>query len=146
MNISLEELSQILAVVGISSSREEHILTVVKNLSTSPKVKEEPTFHETHISNGEKSFEPETEQAKEEMRCDLNQEWNQEYHSSIEIWFKVVTRSHHSFILPSLFVSYYFPQLVSHTLICFKLHFPNMSVNKFIILLRMWLNWKYAYT
>ena len=117
MNISLEELTQILAVAGISSSQEKHILKVVKKLPTYLEVKEEPKFHGPHISNGEKSFEPEIKEAKEEMRCDLNQEWNQEYHSSIEIWFKVVTRSHHSFILPLLFVSYYFPQLVSHTLI-----------------------------
>ena len=65
MNISLEELSQILVAVGISSSQEKHILTIFKNLSTSPEVKEEPTFHESHISNEEKSFEPEIKDAKE---------------------------------------------------------------------------------
>ena len=41
MIISLRELTQILATVGISSSQEEHILTAVKNSSTSPEVKEE---------------------------------------------------------------------------------------------------------
>ena len=45
---SFEELSQILAATGIFSSQEEHILTVVKNLSTSPKDIEEPKFHEPH--------------------------------------------------------------------------------------------------
>ena len=39
--ISLEELSKILATTGISSSQEEHILTIVQTLSTSPKNKEE---------------------------------------------------------------------------------------------------------
>jgi hypothetical protein len=48
MIMSLEELSQILAAAGISSSQEEHILTIVKNLSTSPKDIEEPKFHEPH--------------------------------------------------------------------------------------------------
>ena len=45
---SMRELSQILAATGISisSSQEEHILTKVKNLSTSPKIIEEPQSHE----------------------------------------------------------------------------------------------------
>ena len=38
--ISLEELSKILATVGIFSSQEEHILTTVQNLSTFPEKKE----------------------------------------------------------------------------------------------------------
>ena len=48
MIMNLEELSQILATVGISSSQKENILIVVKNLSTSPKDIEEPKFHEPH--------------------------------------------------------------------------------------------------
>jgi hypothetical protein len=45
---SLEELSQILVTAGISTSKEEKILTSVKKLSTSPKDIEEPKFHEPH--------------------------------------------------------------------------------------------------
>jgi hypothetical protein len=47
---SLEELSQILAAVGISisASQEEQILTAVKNLSASPEVIEKQDFHELH--------------------------------------------------------------------------------------------------
>ena len=45
---SLEEFSQILALAGISSSEEERILAVVKNLSTSPKAIDEPEQHEPH--------------------------------------------------------------------------------------------------
>jgi hypothetical protein len=44
--ISLEELSQILAAVGISPSQEEHILAAAKNLSTSPEILEGPKFPE----------------------------------------------------------------------------------------------------
>ena len=44
--ISLEELSQILATVGISSFQEEHILTIVKKFSTSPKILEESRSYE----------------------------------------------------------------------------------------------------
>ena len=43
---SLEELSQILAVAGISSSQEEQILTAIKNLYASSEVIKEPEFHE----------------------------------------------------------------------------------------------------
>ena len=77
MNISLEELSEILAAPGIFSSQEEHILKAVKNLSTSIEVKEEPRVHEPHICNGDQSFKPEIVEDKEEMQCDLNQGGNQ---------------------------------------------------------------------
>jgi hypothetical protein len=53
---SLTELSQILAAVGISASQEEQILTIVKNLSASPKVIEEEEFHELHPQEDLKSF------------------------------------------------------------------------------------------
>ena len=43
---SLEELSQILGLAGISSSQEEHILTIVRILSTSPKDTEELKSYE----------------------------------------------------------------------------------------------------
>jgi hypothetical protein len=39
--IILEELSQILAAVEISSFQEEHILAAAKSLSTSPEILEE---------------------------------------------------------------------------------------------------------
>ena len=43
---NLEELSQILALARISTSQEEWILVVVKNLSASLEVIEEPDIHE----------------------------------------------------------------------------------------------------
>jgi hypothetical protein len=46
VTISLEELSQILETIGISSFQEEHILTIVKNLSTSLKILEESRSYE----------------------------------------------------------------------------------------------------
>ena len=83
---SLEDISQILATVGISSSQEEQILTTIKNLSTYPKVIEESKIHGSHLqddleasthspfqeieemtdlctaSDGEKPIEPEIEE------------------------------------------------------------------------------------
>ena len=44
----LEELSRILALAGISSSQEEQILAVLKNLCTSPEAIDEPEQHEPH--------------------------------------------------------------------------------------------------
>jgi hypothetical protein len=46
VTISLEELSQILATTRIFSFQEEHILTIVKNLSTSPEILEESRSYE----------------------------------------------------------------------------------------------------
>jgi hypothetical protein len=43
---SLRELSQILAIAGISSSQEEHILTIAKNLNTSLEILEESRSYE----------------------------------------------------------------------------------------------------
>ena len=44
MHISAEQLTQILATTGISSSQEEHIFTTIKNLTTPPEENEESTF------------------------------------------------------------------------------------------------------
>ena len=76
-----EELSWILVAAEISSSQEEQILTVVKNLSASPEVIKELEFHEEPkastdhlcqsmeetkdswtIYTGEKFLEPKTEE------------------------------------------------------------------------------------
>ena len=46
MSLSLEQLTQILAKVGISSSLEEEILTAVKSLITPPEVDEELAYKE----------------------------------------------------------------------------------------------------
>ena len=53
VTISLIKLSQILTVAGISisSSQEEHILTEVKNLSTSPEIIEKPQSNDIKIDS-----------------------------------------------------------------------------------------------
>ena len=86
--ISLEELSKIIATIGISSSQEEHILTAIQNLSTSPEKKEEAneeievSLMEEKINNfGEQSSELEIEE--EEMLCDLYEKANKEEYNSI---------------------------------------------------------------
>jgi hypothetical protein len=86
VTISLGELSQILAAVGISSFQEEHILTIVKNLSTSPEILEEPKSHELQnyfpcqnekeskqlwtTSGGEQSLRPDIEEFSTSISTD----------------------------------------------------------------------------
>ena len=97
--ISLEELSKILAIAGISSSQKEHILTAVQNLSTSLENKEEEkedieaSLMEEEIKNfGEQSCEFEIEE--EEMPCDLHEKDNKEEYNSIETWFHITDTSY----------------------------------------------------
>ena len=86
VTISLEELSQILAVAGISSFQEEHILTIVKNLSTSPEILEKSRSYELKndflcqnvkeakklwtTSNGEQSLRPKIEEFSTSILAD----------------------------------------------------------------------------
>ena len=143
--ISLEELSKILATVGISSSREEHILTAVQNLSTSPKKKKEAnedieaSLMEEEIKDfGEQSSELEIEE--EEMPCDLHEEDNKEEYHPIETWFHITNRAYYSLFLPSLFRSYHSNQLVFHVLVCVNVYFSNPSMNAFLHLFFTWLH------
>ena len=149
--ISLEELSKILATVGISSSQEEHILIAVQNLSTSPEKKEEAKedikayLMEEEIKYvGEQSSE--LENKEEESPCDLHEEDNKEEYTSIETWFHITNRSNHSLFLPFLFISYHSNQLVFHALVCINVYFSNPSMNAFLHLFLTWLHWKYSYT
>jgi hypothetical protein len=51
MNLSLEQLTQILENVGISSSLEEDILTVTESLFTPPEANKESIYKESFIFN-----------------------------------------------------------------------------------------------
>jgi len=86
VTISLEELSQILAMTRISYFQEEHILTIVNNLSTSPEILEESRSYELQndfpcqtmkedeklwtTSNGEQSLRPEIEEFSTSISVD----------------------------------------------------------------------------
>jgi hypothetical protein len=86
VTISLGELSQILATAEISSFQEEHILTIVKNLSTSLEILEESRSYELQndfpfqttkedeklwtTSGGEKSLRPEIEEFSTSISAD----------------------------------------------------------------------------
>ena len=86
MTISLEELSQILEIAGISSSQEEHILKIAKDLNTSPEILEESRSYELQndfpcqnakeaeklwtTSRGEQSLRPEIEEFSTSISAD----------------------------------------------------------------------------
>ena len=80
MHISVEQLAQVLATAGISSSQEGNLLTFVKNLTTTPKENEESTFVESYTFDEEQLYEQESKEEKEDLQHDLK-DGNQAYES-----------------------------------------------------------------
>ena len=67
MSLSLEQHTQILAKVGISSSLEEEILTAAESLITPLTMDKESTYEESCTSDDEKSCEQEIEEDHEAL-------------------------------------------------------------------------------
>jgi hypothetical protein len=111
MSVSLEQLTQILAKVGISSSHKEEILTAAEGLITPPTTNDESTYEEACIFNDEQLCEQEIEEDNEELRHDLRSE-NYAYESIIERWFQAGTRLD-PFNFSFYFVNLQFQQLIS---------------------------------
>ena len=88
MSISLDQLSQLLAEVGISSSQENEILITTKRFTTPPEVKEELTFEESCISDEEHLFELEIEREEEIISGDQHPEEYPANISCIEQWIQ----------------------------------------------------------
>ena len=131
MSISLEQLTQILAKVGISSSHEEEILTAAESLITPP-----PTTENSYAS------EQEIKEDNEELQHDLS-EVNCAYESLIEQWFQACTRLD---AFSFYFVNLEFQQ-ISHVHLYFQLlFFAKLKENRFLLLLHAWLHWKFDYT
>ena len=82
MSLSLEQLTYILAKVGISSSLEEEILTAAESLITPPE-----TDEGSCTSDDEQSCEQEIEKDHEELQHDLRSE-NHAYKNPIKRWFQ----------------------------------------------------------
>ena len=91
MSVRLEQLTQILAKVGISSSHKEKILTATKGLITPPTMNEASTFEGFCTFNEEQLCKQEVEKDNKELRHDLRSE-NYAYESIIERWFQEGTR------------------------------------------------------
>ena len=67
MNLSLEQLTQILAKVGISFSHKEEILTAVEGLITPPTTNNESTYQEPCTSDDEQLCKQEIEEDNEDL-------------------------------------------------------------------------------
>ena len=91
MSIILDQLSQLLAEAGISSSQEKKILIAAKRFTTPHEVKEELTFEESCISEEEHLFELEIESEEEGISGDQHPEEYPANRSCIKQWIQVST-------------------------------------------------------
>jgi hypothetical protein len=130
MSVILEQLAQILAKDGISSSQEEEILKAAQSLNTPPETNKESTSEQLEEDN-------------EEMQHDLS-ERNYTDESYIKRWFQATTRLD-SFNFSFNFVNLEFQQLDSFILVKFHYSFEKLPLNILLLLLRAWLHWKFAY-
>ena len=144
MNLSLEQLTQILAKFGLSSSLEEEILKEVEILFTPPEENEESTYEEPCIFNEEPLGPQEVEEDSKELQHDLSKT-NYAYESLIKQWLQVSTR------LDKFRFCLYLVKSQSQQ---FNLFFfgdfyfscVKMKMNTMLLLLREWLHWKFNYT
>ena len=173
--MSLEELSRILAMTGISTSPEAYILTSFRSLSTSsqPQGNFEVSFEETKESctksDGEHLVKPDIGEfssclwtnpvcipetncpsfpsmIEEDFEIGPNEEGSQDHHDYIEHSFQITIQSNYHSHLQILFVSHLSKLLVFHARIPFKVFSSNLSMNISLYLFRTWLHWKYSYT
>lgn len=140
-----QELSWIVAKVGIFASQEEYFSYMQKlvYLSTSigisssffhsscQSVEETKESHSTF--DGEKPLESKIEECiiKEDIQCDLNQ----------EIWFQSRIKSHQSFIVLYFLIALS-KKLAFHALMYFNAYFSKLGMNIFLLLLHTWLHYK----
>jgi hypothetical protein len=144
MNLSLEQLTQILAKVRVSSSLEEEILTAAESLFTPPEANEESTYEEPCMFNEESLGAQEGEEDSEELQHDLSKT-NYTYESLIERWFQASTRLD-SFSFSFSFFNLQFQPLISHIHTYSRLSIAKLKDNIFLLLLRAWLHWLFDYT
>jgi hypothetical protein len=117
---SLRELSQILAIAGISSSQEEHILTIAKNLNTSPEILEESRSYELQndfpfqnaketeklwtTPSREQSLRPEIEEFSTSISADplctseINHPKEEDLHSMMKESIEITVDKHQDYI------------------------------------------------
>jgi hypothetical protein len=116
VTISLGELSQILATTGISSFQEEHILTIVMNLSTSSEMIKEPKSHELQkdspcqtaeeaekletTSDGERPLRPEIEEFSTDplYTSETNHPEEEDLHGMMKEGIEITVDEHQDYI------------------------------------------------
>ena len=140
IHVSVEQLTKILAKVGISSSQEEEILTAAKSLTPPPEVKEESC-----ISNEEQLFKQEIEEDKEKVSGELNQDKNHVHESLIERWFQASMRLAHFYFCFYFVKLHFLRHLIVYILLYSRFQSTKLNVNKFLLLLCRWLHWKFHF-
>ena len=146
MSISLDQLTQILAEAGISSSQEEEILIAAKRFTTPPEVEEESTFEELSTSDEEQLCEQKIEEDEEGISSDQNEEVDHAYESRIEHWFQVSTKVN-EFCFCFYFIESHLQELefISCIFVNVRFHFSKSNVNLCLLLLSRWLHWKFHF-
>ena len=144
MSLSFEQLTQILAKVGISSPLEEEILTAAESTINPPEIDEELTYKESCTFNGEQSCEQEIEEDHEELQHDSTSK-NYAYEIPIEQWFQASTRLE-QFSFSFFLVNSESQQLILHIYVYPHLLFAKITLNIFLLLLREWIHWIFKYT
>ena len=147
MSVSLELLTNILEKAGISSSQEEEILTAIKDATTPLEVKEKLTSEQFYTVDNEQACKQEIEEDEEGIsgEFDQNEEVDHAYERCIEHWFQAGTRLD-PFNFSFYFVNLQFQHSILHIYKHFLLSFTKFIVNIFLLLLRLWLHWKFDYT
>ena len=128
----MEQLTQILAKVGISSSHEEEILKAAESLIT-PTMNKKSTYEESCTSEDEQSCEQEIKEDHKELQHDLRSE-NYAYKSLIKRWFQASMR------LEQFSFSFYLvisqpQQLNSFIFVYFHCLFTGLKDDIFLLLL-----------
>jgi hypothetical protein len=146
MSVSLELLTEILAKAGISSSQEEEILNAIKDATTPPEAKEKLTSEEFYTADNKQACKQEIEEDEEGIsgEFDQNEKVDHAYESCIEHWFQESTRLDQFCFL--YFVKSHLQQLILHILVHFRFYFAKSNVDIFLLLLRVWLHWKFHFT
>ena len=143
MCLILEQITQILAKVCISSSLEKEILIAAESLITPPETDEESTYEESYTFEDEQSCKQEIEEDHEELQHDLRS-GNHAYESPIERWFQASTRLE-NFSFYFFLVNSQLQQLIPHILVYPHLLFAKLTLNIFLLLLHEWLHWIFDY-
>ena len=120
------------------------ILTRIKESNTSPRTDEDLTSEDSYAFDDEQSFEQEIEENEDELHHDLSEEQHT-YESLIERWFQACTRLD-TFSFYFYFVNLQFQHLISQVYVYFRLLIAKFTLNIFLLLLCLWLHWKFDYT
>ena len=163
-----QDLFQILAKVGVSTSHKDHILASIRERSIPLEEKthedpedlpketeklwimhdEEEPLESEHLSDPTFTLE-DKQRNVEDLHDALNvthESSDQEYMDPIESWFQMIVSIHSLFIIQRFVASHELVELVPHVLVFSCIYFSNLNMSIIILLLRTLMHWMYSYT